>query len=281
MLKIDFPYAEDFFPEVYHTASIGEDTVFWRTDGSIFEYDPKLRDAEKYIRRYTTDENIFWNPEHYNFSLFKGIDEKKKSIILFEMNIVSRTINSILWISPDTKLRDVKSSFLWKSKLSKDEAYKKSQKIWVLNTNIYPDAPYVLSLNYQDFPIGYISFDIVWNTIYIQQIQASDIMDQYLSFESWRNHLLQWFEWRKVLVTFFEDYLRNKGFSWTVVIQAGENNMYHNTKEDDDIEKENKRKAQNSRIISSYNNTATDLNYEMRVKGIWRKQKVRDYWKRI
>jgi len=281
MIKLDLPYAEDFFPEVYHTASIGEDTVFWRTDGSVFEYDPRLRDAEKYIKRYASDENIFWNPEHYNFSLFKGIDEKKNSIILFEMNVVSRTINSVLWISPDTKLRDVKSTFLWRSKLDDDQVYRKAQKIWVLNTNIYPDAPYVLSLNYQDFPIGYISFDIIWDIIYIQQIQASDIMDKYLSFESWRNHLLQWFDWRKVLITFFEDYLRDNGFSWIVVIQAGENNMYHNTTESDDIEKDSKRKAQNSRIRNSYNSTAEELNYNIRVHSVWRKQEVQDYWKEI
>lgn len=248
--KEDIPYPEDYFPHVVHTANISENTIFWRTDGSCFVYDEKLRDAGKYILRSSDWKKHFWNLDYYNFALFKGIEEKHKSIILFELKVFSSTINDTISVDKRSKIRDVRSTFLWKALDTEDDT------VWILWSNIYPDAPLVLSLNYQDFPIAYLSFDIKWNQVIVKQIQWSNISDRFRSFSNWSNHILNGFNWRQVLILFLRDYLEWIWFNWKIVIQCSENNPYYK-KVPSNIEDEKR----NTALQKNYNETAIELWY--------------------
>lgn len=151
----------------------------------------------------------------------------------------------------------------WRREISIDNP------IWYLGTNIFPDTDYMLTINYQNTPIGFLWFDIDRDgSITIKQLQWSNIVDEWRLFFVWKHHMLDGFDWKKVLITFFEDYLRNKGYTGKLIIQCSEHNKYytHDLESSNDhpenIEKLQKR---NQRLKSHYNNIPLELWYSRNV----------------
>ena len=216
----NFPYPNEIFSGVYYTHPSCHDWLNKQINEE--NYDEFLRDAWKYIQQYQNWEIIF-DINKYNFSIFRSKRDGEKYSV-GHIRFLSTAINDILSIPENGNVNEFNTT-LWKRKVDKYIP------IWKLGTVIFPDTTFMLSINYEDFPVWFLGFDIIdENTIFIRQIQWTRISDETSTFFQKKSHFIKWFAWNKVLIWFLEDYLKNKGFSWKIILQSSGNNEYYHKK---------------------------------------------------
>lgn len=253
MQRNEIPFPEEVFPSVYYTHNDGRFGV--GENARTYSYNEIFRDAGKYIQRFQIWK-LWFDINKYNFSLFQANDSRSpKTRIWGYIRFLSETANDILWYTVDTPV----SSLLTHATNSIDAT------LWKIGTEIFSDTDYIMSLNYENFPIGFLWFDIdrAWN-ITIQQLQWSKIVDETKTFFCKKNHLLNGFEWQKVLITFFEDYLQDNGYTGKLTIQCAEHNRYynHSAGKNNDHPNNTRRDTERNKLLKKhYNKTPLELWY--------------------
>jgi len=255
MLKFELPYPEEVFPWVIYSSN-------WRKAFSRqweipnIPYDAIFRDAWVYIENFQTSDNLPFDVNKYNFSMFQANNLTDiNSMHHWYIRFLTETVNTILGLPRETQVSTLPQ---FKNKKKVDH------ELWLLWVEIYPDTEYMISLNYEDFAVGFLGFSVTqdWN-IDIVQLQSWKIVDETQTF-SQKHHYLDWFEWTKVLVSFFEDYLKKKWFTWKIIIQCSENNWKF--KEDNQLSDDPETRAKQIRIndwlLKNYNPTAQALWYD-------------------
>lgn len=240
MFELNVPYPEEVFPWAIYT----HNGVGFGSNGQPRNilYNPILRDAEKYIDQYR-DWEIPFDSNKYNFSIFQVNDNTSFwTQHQWYVRFLSNTVNEILSLPIDTNVATL---------FSDRKVPNEKEALGILWTEIYPDSDFMVSINYEDFPIWFLGFNINEDgDTEIIQIQWTRIIDKTRTFYSKKHHFLSGFDWEKVLVHFFEDYLLDSNFTWKIIIQCAENNSYYNKK---NIKKEI--------FDRRYNTTAIDLWY--------------------
>jgi len=208
-----------------------------------------LRYADVYIQRFLN--KALWFPlSRYNFSLFRSKHNDKSRLIVWEIKFISSILHEILNVTENTTVYPCN--------------YFQGRPLWKLSTKLYPDAEYTLSLNYEDVAVGFLGFDFISDKeVFISQVQSSFITNINNNFKS-KNHLLDWFKWRCVLLDFLEDYLQQNNFSWNVILQSAINNKHWKNKI---WETQDQTTLRRDRLRISYDNLACDMWYIHEIDG--------------
>lgn len=279
-------YPEEFFPHASYSHNDGRFWLWNNNSRDVTDW-PLFYNAWEYIQKFRyqdqqwKDEQIFWNLSDYNFSIFQSNDSRAPwTRIGWYIKFHSIVVNNLIWIPPETPIKEARKKVHLRTLNINDP-------IWILRTEVMPDADFMVSINFQDTPIGFLGFDIESDgNIKIKQIQWTNVVDQARTFFSWKHHALDGFDWRSVLVTFFEDYLRQSWFQWTIVLQSSENNQYFTPKEDLAIDDERRaeQEKRNKRLLKHYNPTAKKLWYKRDIilpAQIWNRTYPNNYSKTI
>lgn len=282
----DFGFPEDFFRNVVYTHNHNgrfwrrwepvEDVPYWQLLYRAYEYIERFRHKQKdWVKK-----KLVGNPQEYNFSVFQSNDSRTPwTRIVWYIQFLSCQINSLLEIPDTTPVWELMER-QWRQLVNIQEP------VWILGTEIFPDTDFMATLNYQDFPIWFLWFNIERDgNITIKQIQSSPFTDQVrLFFQEW-HHFLDGFDWEKVLVTFFEDYLKEAWFSGKIIFQCAENNRYYTPAEDlwEQERDQAKLEERNTRLIKHYNKTAEALWYTRNetFKGFSNREIPNDYSKSL
>jgi hypothetical protein len=84
------------------------------------------------------------------------------------------------------------------------------------------------------------------------------VIDETKTFFCEKHHLLDGFQWKKVLITFFEDYLRNNGYTGKLMIQCAEHNRYYNhlVGKNNDYPNNTRRDIEKNKLLKNHYNKA-------------------------